>query len=609
VRRVCAVVMLLVLIASVAGFRRVAGAESPLSATLPNPLRFSQPVVLGGVQAGRVEVDGNVAGSPVIVSGGEVVGSPGSVPGGTNVSILWRGVEVGRAVAGADGSFRVAAGSLPDARVSVVYGTGLPELKPWLNVGAYIYPNPYGSVSASSWYQPYNERPECLFDHCGTIPSSGYSGSVWGRGFWGSGSSASGWVARDFGREVLVRKVVIWPAGSNTENAWYQVELSGPSGTWSAKSGWIRNVGYTGRVEAGTVGWQVDVPGGFRASRLKLTADLSYNWTGVVELAALADLPVEEALGAPSWTLPGGDGFGIAPVVLVKPASWSGHNPSYWPDPDASWVWCMAGATADAPTGTVRFRVPFEVQQATDAILYVAADDKVTVWLDGVKILYWQAADRYGATPLRLSPGKHVLAFECVNGGRALSDPAGLLVSLKAWSGEVILRSGGPGWETSGYVCPEWAAPEAAQPEVTPVDFGQYGTWYTLSGWPDPGAHYIWVDSGTKSNAPGGEVGFRAEFYLENQTDATLYVAVDDRASVWLDGVLVLNCRYGQVGSVKLSLGPGRHVLAVHAANQYVSASTGNPGSLLVSLRDGSGNVILRSGDPCWKATGYLVKY
>jgi hypothetical protein len=360
-------------------------------------------------------------------------------------------VEVGRTVAVADGSFRAAVPVLPDARVSVVYGSSLPEFRPWVNVAAYVYPNPHGSVSASSWYQPYNERPECLFDQCGTIPSSGYNGSVWGRGYWGSGSSAAGWVARDFGREVLVRKVVIWPAGSSAENAWYRVELSGPSGSWSAESGWIQNVGYTGRVEAGTVGWQVDVPGGFRASQLKLTADLSSNWTGVVELALLAELPVEEALAALSWTLPEGDGFGGAPVVLVKPASWSGHNPSYWPDPDASWVWCTAGATADAPTGTVRFRVPFEVQQAADAILYVAADDKVTVWLDGVKILYWQAADRYGGVPLRITPGRHVLAFECENAGTS-PNPAGLLVTLRDWAGNVILRSGGPGWETSGYV-------------------------------------------------------------------------------------------------------------------------------------------------------------
>lgn len=327
-RRIVVGSLLAVLLAGIIGLAAVAGASGMPSATLPRPLRFSQPVLLGGVQAGRVEADGTLAG-PVVVSGDDVVGAPGSVPGGSAVSILWRGVEVGRAAAAADGSFRVAAPTLPDPRVTVIYGANLPELKPWVNVAAYVYPNPAGSVSASSWYQPYNQRPECLFDRCGTIPSSGYLGSVWGQGYWGSGSSASGWVARDFGREVLVRKVVIWPAGSTTENAWYQVELSGPSGGRSAESGWIRNVGYTGRVEAGTVGWQVDIPGGFRASQLKLTADLSYNWTGVMELAALADLPVEVALAAPSWTLPEGVGFAGVPAALAKPASWSGHNPAY----------------------------------------------------------------------------------------------------------------------------------------------------------------------------------------------------------------------------------------------------------------------------------------
>lgn len=95
--------------------------------------------------------------------------------------------------------------------------------------------------------------------------------------------------------------------------------------------------------------------------------------------------------------------------------------------------------------------MPFEVREAADAILYVAADDKVTAWVDGVRVLYWQNFDRYGGTPMRLSPGRHVLAFECENAGTS-ANPAGLLVTLRDWAGNVILHSGDPGWETSGYV-------------------------------------------------------------------------------------------------------------------------------------------------------------
>lgn len=72
-------------------------------------------------------------------------------------------------------------------------------------------------------------------------------------------------------------------------------------------------------------------------------------------------------------------------------------------------------------------------------------------WLDGVKILYWQAAGRYGGVPLRLMPGTHVLAFEAENAGTS-PNPAGLLVSLRTSSGDTILRSGDAGWETSGYL-------------------------------------------------------------------------------------------------------------------------------------------------------------
>ena len=140
-RRVLAALLLVILAGYSACAVSGARAGGMPSATLSLPLRFVQPMALGAMQAERVDVRGDVASSPVTLSGGEVAGSPGAVPPGSAVSVLWRGVEVGRAVAASDGSFRAAVPVLPDSRVSVVYGDNLPELKPWVNVAAYVYPN------------------------------------------------------------------------------------------------------------------------------------------------------------------------------------------------------------------------------------------------------------------------------------------------------------------------------------------------------------------------------------------------------------------------------------------------------------------------------------
>lgn len=376
-------------------------APEGVSGTLARPLRFLRPVDLGGAEARRLEVSGLPG--PVTVSDGEVVGAPGSVAAGSQVSILWRGVEVGRTIATADGSFRAAVPALPDLRVSVCYGSNLPELRPWVNMGAYVYPSPRGTASATSWYEPRKERPECAFDQAFSEPADGsYQGSVWGRGFWGSGTTTPAWVERNFCRDVTVHRIVVWNSGLDCDQAWHRVDLLGPSGTWFRESGWIKNVRVPG--DMAVTSWEVEVPGGFVASALKLTTDLSVGWNGVWEVGVLGDFPLEEVFDAPAWTLPEGEEFAGVPVPLVKPASWSGHSPSYWPDPDAWWLWCTEGANSSALVGKVRFRVPFEVRDPVDALLYVAADDKVTAWFDGVKILYWQAADKYGGVPLRLLP-------------------------------------------------------------------------------------------------------------------------------------------------------------------------------------------------------------
>lgn len=67
------------------------------------------------------------------------------------MSVFWRGVEVGRGWASGDGSFRIPLPVLPDDRLAVVYGAEPPDFGPWVNVGAYISPEPHGTVDANDW--------------------------------------------------------------------------------------------------------------------------------------------------------------------------------------------------------------------------------------------------------------------------------------------------------------------------------------------------------------------------------------------------------------------------------------------------------------------------
>lgn len=332
-------------------------------------------------------------------------------------------------------------------------------------------------------------------------------------------------------------------------------------------------------------------------------SDTTGDWTELREVAVMAPLPANPLSHVPSWALPEGSGLSGAPVVLVAPASWSGHNPPGWPDPEARWVWTLAGANSDAPFGTTRFRVLVDLPARTAAAVSVAADDRASVWVDGRKLWSWNRAGYWAAAPVILPPGRHVLAFECENSGNVAgpnASPAGLLVSVCDLAGTVLARSGGSGWQAEN-VCPEWAQPGNPAPGVPVKLLAQCGTS------PDPAAWKVWVEPGTLSGAPAGEVGFRAEFDVAETVDGTLYVAADDRVTVWLDGVCVGHSHGGTFAALPVQLRPGRHVLALHAANAVVGSN--NPGWVAATLKDASGRVVLRTGDPCWSSAGYLMLY
>lgn len=428
-----------------------AAAAGP-SGRLPQALRFSELLVLSGVEARAVGVRAGSLGFPVEVSQDAVWGLAGSVPSGSRVVVTCRGLEVGRAVADETGGFRVEGLALPaGSAVEVLWArTDVPLLLPGVNLGVLIPGNERGGVSACPSRDSLGEGPRCMFDGSFSEDCSPY-----GKGYWTTQSTNPGWITRDLGAVYDVEAVWLWNTSSDSDRFDYVLEISLDGATYQEVG---RGTGLPNRRGYAPLRWALKVPVGRPARFVRLTLDytassvLSQGW----EMAVVCRLPVSEALSAPEWTVAGGPALGGPPVVLGRynePHLTDGwKNIPYWPDPEAAWIWASPGTAADAPVGRVRFRVPLVVSDPVDAVLHVAVDNQVTAWLDGVPVLYWKAPNRIGGTVFRLSPGRHLLAFEAVNDPHTLANPAGLLVSLTDDAGSVILRSGGPGWETSEYL-------------------------------------------------------------------------------------------------------------------------------------------------------------
>lgn len=487
---------------------------------------------------------------------------------------------MGRDRAAPDGSFAIAVPPPPDRRISVLYGSALPALQSEVNVAAIVPGYSPGSASASSSYG--GSAPELAFN------ANLYDG-------WNSGGHSSGWLLRDLGRVLELGEVRLWFMGGN-QSRWARVGVSQDGVAFTPVVEGSMTAPQSSLLESPTM--SLSLPAGTLARWVKVEADNSSDWTALFEVAVLGKVPAAEAVSAPEWTLPEGKPLAGAPAVIGKYGQsglpWG--SISGWPDPDACWVWARPLQPLVLPGATARFRAAFSVPSATEALLYVAADDGATVWLDGVPVLYGQWSGYYAGAPLRIPPGDHVLAFSVKNSS---GDAAGLLVSLRTLAGQTLVRSGQGAWEAEQEV-PAWLLPGPAGdfsgvPVVTPRN----------SAWtagPDPGTSWVWTCAG---DAPAGTVRFRRPFSLSAAADVTVSVAVDNEAYLWVDGVpLIRWTSYASTGSATVSLAAGDHVLAVEAVN---GASYPNPAGLLVSAKDGSGAVILHTGDQGWQTSGYVV--
>jgi len=165
---------------------------------------------------------------------------------------------------------------------------------------------------------------------------------------------------------------------------------------------------------------------------------------------------------------------------LLSPGDWTGQwiaGRAAEPDPPehsfagASWVWYPEGTGTDFPAATRFFRaaVTLPDKPVRSAVLIGTADDEITAYLDGARVLAstsWEAAQRADVTS-RLHPGRVVLAARATN---TSAGPAGVLARLRvtftdgsvttydtgtaAWRAEATAPIG---WEQPGFDDAAWS--------------------------------------------------------------------------------------------------------------------------------------------------------
>jgi hypothetical protein len=135
-------------------------------------------------------------------------------------------------------------------------------------------------------------------------------------------------------------------------------------------------------------------------------------------------------------------------------------------------------------------------------------------------------------------------------------------------------------------------------------DNGKYGIspWGTsVSGWPDPNAHWIW-DRPSRGNVPVGSVYFKKTFFVPSSTSITIHATCDNIIQLYLDGNKVITGNNWQATySYSTTVSAGTHIIWVNGTNV---GSGPNPAGCIVSVRSSSG-VTLLSSDGTWQALGY----
>ncbi|GLC37523.1 hypothetical protein PLESTM_000598400 [Pleodorina starrii] len=163
-----------------------------------------------------------------------------------------------------------------------------------------------------------------------------------------------------------------------------------------------------------------------------------------------------------------------------------------------------------------------------------------------------------------------------------------------------------------GYESPFTEPPASAPQQAAVLYTGRWGQLYLSNGntFPDNQAVWIWSQA-------GADIAFPINVYhtlsatvtVDSFKSVTLYIFVDDRAEIYLNGNrvstvdLAWNNGKFQATSVSLTLAKGTNVLSLRCVN--LAGGPTNPAGVIASLQDSAGNVLLRTDSSSWFVTSY----
>lgn len=163
----------------------------------------------------------------------------------------------------------------------------------------------------------------------------------------------------------------------------------------------------------------------------------------------------------------------VTPTVIgtiFEPPVGKGR-PEKWPENTAAkWVWGTAYSLPTMPLGNCYFRYEFTSVGNATYVLYTAADDNFTLYIDGEQRVTTDPATsalyETVRTEFTLSAGPHVIAYRAANGtldGVTPRGPAAFVAALfKIESDKEVLvtKTGDTGWTVNAYPAeePGWTA-------------------------------------------------------------------------------------------------------------------------------------------------------
>lgn len=131
-------------------------------------------------------------------------------------------------------------------------------------------------------------------------------------------------------------------------------------------------------------------------------------------------------------------------------------NPREWPDPTAEWIW-STDPESTAPAERNWFRGEFTLASDTDVTIWAAADNSMSLRLNGEKIITsqdptglfnWKELGKWTGT---LPAGTHLLAAWVDNAASTALNPGGFICTVGTTDSQgeldtVILRTGNAAW-------------------------------------------------------------------------------------------------------------------------------------------------------------------